>query len=229
MAWAIVIALGFAAAIGAGYWLGTRAPATAESPQAAAGSGKDQRRILYYRNPMGLPDTSPVPKKDPMGMDYVPVYEGEAAPGAAPAGTVAIAPEKQQLMGVRTEAVSARDLRRVVRAVGTIQPNERLVYRVSPRFEGWIEKLHVNTTGQAVTRGQPLMEVYSPELVSAQEEYLIALRAVEQTPASGAEAQAVMRRLAESSLRRMRNFGVSDAELDLLRKEGKARQSLTYR
>lgn len=229
MAWAALIALGFAAAIGAGYWLGMRGAATVESPQAAAGSGKDPRRVLYYRNPMGLPDTSPVPKKDPMGMDYVPVYEGEAAPGAAPAGTVRIAPEKQQVMGVRTEAVSARALRRIVRAVGTIQPNERLVYRVSPRFEGWIEKLHVNTTGQSVARGQPLMEVYSPELVSAQEEYLIALRAVEQTPASGPEAQAVMRRLAESALRRMRNFGVSEAELELLRKEGKARQALTYR
>jgi Cu(I)/Ag(I) efflux system membrane fusion protein len=229
MAGAVVIALGFAAAIGAGYWLGARSTATGEAPQAATGAGKDQRRILYYRNPMGLPDTSPVPKKDPMGMDYVPVYEGEAAPAAAPPGTVSIAPEKQQLMGVRTEAVSARDLRRNVRAVGTIQPNERLIYRVSPRFEGWIEKLHVNTTGQAVLRGQPLMEVYSPELVSAQEEYLIALRAVEQTAAGGPEAQAVMRRLAESALRRMRNFGVSEAELDLLRKEGKARQALTYR
>jgi membrane fusion protein, copper/silver efflux system len=229
LAWAVVIVLGFAAAIAAGYWLGTRGAATAESPQAAAGSRKDQRRVLYYRNPMGLPDTSPVPKKDPMGMDYLPVYEGETGAGAAPAGTVRIAPEKQQVMGVRTEPVSARDLRRIVRAVGTIQPNERLVYRVSPRFEGWIEKLHVNTTGQSVARGQPLMEVYSPELVSAQEEYLIALRAVEQTPASGPEAQAVMRRLAESALRRMRNFGVSEAELDLLRREGKARQTLTYR
>jgi Cu(I)/Ag(I) efflux system membrane fusion protein len=73
------------------------------------------------------------------------------------------------------------------------------------------------------------MEVYSPELVSAQEEYLIALRAIDQTRASGAEAQAVMQRLAESALRRMRNFGISDAELETLRAEGKGRQSVTYR
>jgi RND family efflux transporter MFP subunit len=230
IAWMAGAAIALAVAIGAGYWLGMRSVSVPDAgPQAAAGVGKDQRKVLYYRNPMGLPDTSPVPKKDPMGMDYIPVYEGEAAPEAAPAGTVRIAPEKQQLLGVRTEAAAERELRRTVRAVGTIQPNERLLYRVTLRFEGWIEKQYVNTTGQPVARGQPLMEVYSPELVSAQEEYLIALRATEQTRASGTEAQAVMQRLTESALLRMRNLGVSDTELDTLRREGKGRASLTYR
>jgi Cu(I)/Ag(I) efflux system membrane fusion protein len=227
------LAVALATAIAGGYWLGAREgfspDKNANAPRAAAGATKDQRKVLHYRNPMGLPDTSPVPKKDPMGMDYIPVYEGEAPPESAPPGTVRIAPEKQQLLGVRTEPVSPRDLRRAVRAVGTIQPSERLLFRVTPRFEGWIEKLHVNTTGQAVARGEPLMEVYSPELVSAQEEYLIALRAIGETKASGAEAQAVMERLAESALRRMRNFGISDAELETLRAEGKGRQTVTYR
>jgi len=236
IAWTAAAAVALAAALGAGYWLGVRGVSGPEAaPQAAAGASKDQRKLLYYRNPMGLPDTSPVPKKDPMGMDYIPVYEdelqrqGEAPAEAVPAGTVRIAPEKQQVLGVRTEPVAQRDLRRTVRAVGTIQPNERLLYRVTPRFEGWIERLHVNTTGQSVDRGQPLMEVYSPELVSAQEEYLIALRAIGETHASGAEAQAVMQRLAESALRRMRNLGISDLELETLRSEGKGRQTLTYR
>ena len=176
---------------------------------------------------MGLPDTSPVPKKDPMGMDYIPVYEGEEAP--AKAGTVKISLDKVQLLGVRTEPAAERELRRAVQAVGTIQANERLLYKVTPRFEGWIEKLHVNTTGQAVTRGQPLMEVYSPELVTAQEEYLIALRAIEESRASGPEAQAVMQRMAEGVLRRLHNWGIAQSELETLRKEGKARQLLTYR
>jgi len=231
IAWMAGAAIALAVAIGAGYWLGMRSAAIPDAgPQTAAGAGKGERKVLYYRNPMGLPDTSPVPKKDSMGMDYIAVYEGEVAPEAAtPAGTVRIAPEKQQLLGVRTEPAAERELRRTVRALGTIQPNERLLYRVTPRFEGWIERLHVNTTGQPVARGQPLMEVYSPELVSAQEEYLIALRAAEQTRASGSEAQAVMQRLTESALRRMRNLGVSDEELNTLRREGKGRSSLTFR
>lgn len=220
--------LGLAAAAAAGYWLGTRGGHGSESA-AAAGTSVDGRKVLYYRNPMGLPDTSPVPKKDPMGMDYIPVFEGEDKRQVAAPGTVGIAPEKQQLLGVKTEAAAERDLRRAVRAVGTIEANERLLYSVTPRFEGWIERLHVNTTGQAVRRGEPLMEVYSPELVSAQEEYLIALRAIEQSRASGAEAQAVMQRLAESALRRIRNFGISEAELATLRREGKGRQTLTLR
>jgi len=217
--------------VAAGYWLGTRGPA--QGPQAGAhGAGqeaKKERKLLYYRNPMGLPDTSPVPKKDPMGMDYVPVYEGEEADRKLPAGTVRISLDKVQLLGVRTEPVSLRELRRTLLAVGTIQANERLLYKVAPRFEGWIEKLHVNTTGQAVARGQPLMDVYSPELVTAQEEYLIALRGMKDAAASGPEAQAVMQRLAESAQRRLRNWEIADEDLQALRQEGKPRRVLAYR
>jgi len=228
MTWIAGAAVMAAAALAAGYWLGARGNAALDTAQAAGASvAKSERKVLYYRNPMGLPDTSPVPKKDPMGMNYIPVFEGEDPP--AKAGTVKISLDKVQLLGVRTEFAAERELRHTARAVGTIQANERLLYKVTPRFEGWIEKLHVNTTGQAVARGQPLMEVYSPELISAQDEYLIALRAIEDTRASGPEAQAVMQRLAEGVLRRLRNWGISDTELETLRKEGKVRQLLTYR
>ena len=226
--WIAGAAIAVAAALTAGYWLGARGSAAPDAaPAAGASAAKSERKVLYYRNPMGLPDTSPVPKKDPMGMDYIPVFEGGEPP--AKAGTVKISLDKVQLLGVRTEAAADRELRRVVRAVGTIQANERLLYKVTPRFEGWIEKLHVNTTGQPVARGQPLMEVYSPELIIAQDEYLIALRAIEDTRASSSEAQAVMQRLADGVLRRLRNWGISETELETLRKEGTARQLLTYR
>jgi Cu(I)/Ag(I) efflux system membrane fusion protein len=226
--WIAAAAIAAVAVLAAGYWLGARSSAAPETaPAAGASAAKSERKVLYYRNPMGLPDTSPVPKKDPMGMDYIPVFEGGEPP--AKAGTVKISLDKVQLLGVRTEAAAERELRRAIEAVGTIQANERLLYKVTPRFEGWIEKLHVNTTGQAVARGQPLMEVYSPELITAQDEYLIALRAIEDTRASGPEAQAVMQRLAEGVLRRLRNWGISDTELETLRKEGQARQLLTYR
>jgi Cu(I)/Ag(I) efflux system membrane fusion protein len=217
-------ALAAAAALAAGYWLGARNGASheASAPAGGATAAKAERKILYYRNPMGLPDTSPVPKKDPMGMDYVPVYEGEAP---AKAGQVKISTDKMQLLGVRTEPATERELRRAVHAVGTIQANERLLYKVTPRFEGYIERLQVNTTGQAVKRGEALMEVYSPELVAAQEEYLIALRGMEE----GAAAPPIMQRMAEAVLRRLRNWGIAESELETLRREGKARQFLILR
>ncbi|TAK88017.1 MAG: efflux RND transporter periplasmic adaptor subunit [Betaproteobacteria bacterium] len=228
LAWILVVVVA-AAGLAGGYWAGTRKAEQASAPQAAAGATSTAGgKILYYRNPMGLPDTSPVPKKDPMGMDYVPVYQGEAPAPQAP-GTVKISPDKMQLLGVRTELAQVRDLRRVVQAVGTIQPNERQLFKVAPRFEGWIEKLYVNTTGQAIGRGQPLMEVYSPELVTAQEEYLIALRGMKEAAAGGADAQAVMQRLADSALRRLRNWEISDEELRTLQRDGKPRQHLAFR
>ncbi len=226
------------AGLAGGYWWGTnkveRASQRAATPVGdvnAAGKSKGDvsRRILYYRNPMGLPDTSPVPKKDPMGMDYVAVYEGGESGAPAPAGMVKISLDKVQLLGVRTALVERRELRRTVDAVGTIQANERLLYKVAPRFEGWIEKLYVNTTGQSVARGQPLMDVYSPDLVSAQEEYLIALRGVRDLKDATPEAQAMMQRLADAALRRLSNWEISEQELRVLREESKPRRLLTYR
>src|SRR5260370_10074164 len=137
------------------------------SRPAAASRGKG--RILYYRNPMGLPDTSPVPKKDSMGMDYVPVYEGEETDDT---GAVKISPDRVQKLGVQSALVEPRVLTRTIRAVGTVQADERRLYIVNTTFEGWIQKLYVNATGQTAPRGQPLMEIDAPELVVADREYL---------------------------------------------------------
>ncbi|CAG0982173.1 partial Cation efflux system protein CusB, partial [Rhodocyclaceae bacterium] len=154
---AIVVFVLVAAALGAGYWLGSRGGQDgrgAAAPQAAAQTegAKQERRLLFYRNPMGLPDTSPVPKKDPMGMDYIPVYEGEDTAGSD--SGIVISTEKVQKLGVRTEIAALRELSRSVRASGRIEVDERRLHTVSPKFEGWIEKLHVNATGQPVGRGQ---------------------------------------------------------------------------
>ncbi len=193
------------------------------------GADKSEKKILYYRNPMGLPDTSPVPKKDPMGMDYIPVYadENEAATPGAP--TVKISLDKVQKLGVKTEAAATRDIARTVRAVATVQPNERLLHTVSTKFDGWIQKLNVNTTGQAVRRGEPLMDVYSPDLITAQQEYVIAKRGVAMVAGASPEVRSEMQRLVESALQRMRNWDISDTELQHLEKDGKGRQYLTLR
>jgi len=123
------------------------------------------RRILFYRNPMGLPDTSPVPKKDSMGMDYIPVYEDEHQ---ADSKIVKVSLEKIQRSGVRTEIVDSRVIARPVRAVGTVAHDESRLTIVAMRSDGYIEELFVNRTGEHVHAGDPLFRVYSPEIISAQ-------------------------------------------------------------
>src|SRR5215207_4542225 len=130
-------------------------------------------KVKYYRNPMGTPDTSPVPKKDSMNMDYIPVCEDAA--GESP-GTVTVSVGKVQRLGVRTEEVAERSLSRTVRVFATLQFDERRQFVVAPKFSGWIEKLFVNATGDAVARGQTLFEVYSPELNVLQHEWALAGR-----------------------------------------------------
>jgi Cu(I)/Ag(I) efflux system membrane fusion protein len=130
-------------------------------------------KVKYYRNPMGAPDTSPVPKKDSMGMDYIPVCADEAN---EPVGTVKLSLDKVQRLGVRSEEVRERALSRTVRAFASLQFDERKQFVVAPKFGGWIEKLYVNATGDQLRAGQPLFEVYSPELNVLQQEWLLAGR-----------------------------------------------------
>lgn len=224
--------LAVAVALGAGYWLGNRGISHGErsaAVQTEAAATQKERKILYYRNPMGLPDTSPVPKKDPMGMDYIPVYEGEEEPEAGAANQVRISVEKVQKLGVRTEQAAVRRLDRVVRAAGRIEVDERRVYAVAPKFEGWVERLFVNVTGQPVAKGQPLFEVYSPELVSAQREYALAAQGRQSLKEAGPDAQNAMKQLAESSLTRLRNWDISQEQIDALARTGEAKRTMTFR
>ncbi|MBI4754308.1 MAG: efflux RND transporter periplasmic adaptor subunit [Betaproteobacteria bacterium] len=222
-------AVAAAAFVAGRYSGGAREPVAANATVPATDARPKERRILYYRNPMGLPDTSPVPKKDPMGMDYVPVREGEDEAPAAGSSQIRISTEKVQKLGVKTEVATLRRLDKVVRAAGRVEPDERRVYAVSPKFEGYVERLHVNVTGQPVGRGQPLFEVYSPELVSAQREYAIAMEGVASLGEAGAEPRAAMKQLAESSLARLKNWDISEEQVKALAGSGVARRTLTFR
>jgi len=142
-------------------------------PEVAAAKGGERGRIRYYRNPMGLPDVSPIPKKDSMGMDYLPVYEGEQDDDSS----VKVSAGKLQKMGVQTEVAERRRLNTVVRAPGTVQEDERRKAVVSLRFEGFIDSVENVTTGSHVHKGQRLMRIYGPSLSSAAAEYLSALNA----------------------------------------------------
>jgi Cu(I)/Ag(I) efflux system membrane fusion protein len=235
----MLVAVSLAAAGAGGYWAGSR-----ERPRSAVGAAAEHgaasapmaaaatpRRILYYRNPMGLADTSPMPKKDPMGMDYIAVYEGEEPATGEPTGPnqVRITTQKVQKLGVRTEAAARRVLERTVRASGRVEPDERHMYAISPKFEGYVERLHVNVTGQPVAKGQALFEVYSPELVSAQREFLIADQGIRAMKGAEGDALAGMAQLADSSLTRLRNWDLSAEQIAELVKTGEARRTVTFR
>jgi Cu(I)/Ag(I) efflux system membrane fusion protein len=224
-------------ALAGGYWWGhTTGTRGHESPSttstggttgtaASGGTAGQPRRILYYRNPMGLNDTSPVPKKDAMGMDYIPVYDGDVPEGPQ----VKISLNRLQTLGVKTETATSRSMSRTIRAVGTIEASERGLYTVSPKFEGWITTLYVNTTGATVRRGEPLLAVYSPELVTAQEEYRVAVQTLQAMHDASPETRANMQSLVEGGLQRLRNWDIADADLADLRAGKEARRSLLLR
>ena len=132
--------------------------------------------ILFYRNPMNPSVTSPVPAKDSMGMDYVPVYADNEASKVA--GTVKIDPVVVQNIGVRTAIARRASINRTIRAVGRVDFNEERMSRLHPKVEGWIEEIRVDKTGQAVAKDDILLSLYSPKLVSTQQEYLLALNSL---------------------------------------------------
>ncbi|MEQ1845776.1 MAG: efflux RND transporter periplasmic adaptor subunit, partial [Nitrospira sp.] len=179
-------------------------------------------KVLYYRHPMGAADTSPVPKKDEMGMDYLPVYEGEQANSEQ----VLISPEKIQKLGVKTAIATNRTLTRSIRALGSIQVDERRVHAVSPKFEGWIQHLYVNATGQTVKRGQPLLEIYSPELMTAQQEYLIARQGQLALQQGSSQARGTAEHLAENALQRLHYWDIAPGQLKRLQNQEKTFDTL---
>jgi Cu(I)/Ag(I) efflux system membrane fusion protein len=177
------------------------------APMENASAAQADRKIKYYRNPMGLADTSPVPKKDSMGMDYIPVYEGEDSDD----GSVRLSPGKIQRTGVTSEPAMLRIIRTVIRAPGTIQLDERLVSVISMRSESWVQKVADVTTGTRVAKGQPLMEIYSPSVSSAAAEYTATIN----SKAIGGAGP-----YGRGSRQRLMNLDVPDAAIVAMEKSG---------
>ncbi len=143
-------------------------------------------------------------------------------------GTVQISPERQQLIGVKIGAVEMRSLQKVIRTVGRIDYDEKRIVTVSPKIGGWIEDLYVDFTGRFVKQGDPLLTLYSPELVSTQEEYLLALRAKKSLMKSPfPEVASSGDSLAESARRRLRLWDITDDQIKALEESGQAKKTLT--
>ncbi|HKW29265.1 MAG TPA: efflux RND transporter periplasmic adaptor subunit [Verrucomicrobiae bacterium] len=172
-----------------------------------------EHKIKFYKSTMKPGETSPVPARDSMGMDMVPVYESQGDASSA----IAVDPATIQIMNIQTTEVARGPLRRTIRTVGTIDYNETALTDVTTKFKGWIEKLDVDTTGQLVHRGEPLFEIYSPELYSAEAEYLAVLNS---TNDSGEKM------LHDAALDKLKFFDISDAQIAELDKNRAARKTL---
>jgi Cu(I)/Ag(I) efflux system membrane fusion protein len=202
------------------------APAAPSAPTGASGP----RRILHYRNPMNPSVTSPVPMKDEMGMDYVPVYSDEvqAAGGVEGHAPVEVGPDESRLAGLHTTVARSGTLARTIRTVGEVKADETRVSQVHTRISGWVEKLFVNSSGQAVRRGQPLLSLYSPELLATQEEFL---RARESAARFAVGDPPEVRRgstdLLEAARRRLELFNVPQGFIETLEKTGRPQRAVT--
>ena len=175
------------------------------SPQSAG-----ERKVKYYKSTMLLGEISQTPRKDSMGMDMVPVYEGEGE-----STTITVDPTTVQKMGVRTAVVTKGPLRRIIRTVGAIDYNETALADVTTKFRGWIENLYVDSTGKQVKKGEPLFDIYSPDLYSAQNEYVLALN--QPGGASGLRA---------SARQKLRLFDITEDQIAELEKSRQPKRTL---
>jgi Cu(I)/Ag(I) efflux system membrane fusion protein len=189
--------------------------ASDKTPAPAATSRAADRKIKYYRNPMGLPDTSPVPKKDSMGMDYIAVFDGDDTDD----GMVKLSPGKIQRTGVKSEPAARRAIRTVIRAPGTIQLDERRISVIAMRSESFVLGVANVTTGSHVVKGQRLMEVYSPAIASAAAEYIATISS-KTTAGDGLYGR--------GSRQRLINLDMPDTAIAALEKTGKVPTSVEW-
>jgi membrane fusion protein, copper/silver efflux system len=187
-------------------------------------SQSGEKKIAYYKDPMHPWYTSEKPGKAPdCGMDLVPVYEGESGVKG-----IKIDPVTVQNIGVKVEKVVRRNLDKVIRTNGKVDYNERKIYSVNTKVMGWVEKLYVDYTGKVVRKGEPLMEFYSPELVTTQEEYLQALTYQKKLQQSNLdEARKGSSELLESARRRLQYWDIPESEIRALEERGTPKKTMT--
>lgn len=188
---------------------------------------KNGKVIKYWAAPMDPTYIRNEPGQSPMGMDLIPVYE-EADGEKLPASTIKIDPVTAQNMGVRTASVKRMALKKSIRALGTVTYDETRIYAVNLKFDGWIEKLHVDFVGEGVKKGQPLFEIYSPELFTAQEEYLLAQsQAKSLSTSSYPSVRENASRLVKAARQRLDYWDLEQRQISQLEKSGKVLKNLT--
>jgi multidrug efflux pump subunit AcrA (membrane-fusion protein) len=202
------------------------------SPRTGPGSAvakPGERKVLFWYDPMNPAHRADKPGKAPDGMDLVPMYaDTNESKEEMPPGTVMISPAKQQLIGVRTATVERQRVERTIRTVGKVSFDETRISHIHTKVNGYIEDAFVDFVGKAVKKGDPLFTIYSPELVSTQQEYLIALRGKKYlSDAPYAEIAAGADSLVSAARERLRLWDITDEDLQALEKEGKVKRALT--
>jgi Cu(I)/Ag(I) efflux system membrane fusion protein len=201
-----------------------------KGPTSSSASSPGERKISFYRSPMDPKQTSPTPRKDEMGMDYVPVYEDEVSGGGSSVpglAVIGIDPERQQLIGLKTVEVVRGPVGGQVRTVGRVAIDETRVRHVNVKNGGFVERIFVDFVGKRVKRGDPLFTLFSPELLAAQNEFLLALRTrgtLGATAGSGDSGQV----LVDAARRRLALWDVSAAEIQRLEETGQPTKTLTF-
>jgi RND family efflux transporter MFP subunit len=188
------------------------------------------REVAYYRSPMDPGVRSDKPAKDSMGMDFVPVYKDEiagstsAVPGRT---TITISPERRQVLGVRSETVKTARVLHRIRTVGTVAVDERRLHHIHTKYDGYVEHLYVDYTGKLVRAGEPLLSIYSPELVATQQEYLLASRARARMAASSVRSAAQgSAELLDAARQRLLLWDIRPEDIDKLEKAGRVTRTL---
>ena len=216
----------FIIAAGGGFFIGQITESGDDAEQET--TVDPERKVLYWQAPMNPTEIYDRPGKSAMGMDLVPVYEDESGMGSG--STISIDPITVQNMGVRTGRVTREDFNRIIRTVGKVEYDEELLYIVNTKISGWIEKLYVNYEGAKVEAGDPLLEIYSPELVSTQEEFLLALRNYERI---GDDASPSVRedaeRLLSSARTRLEYWDIPEAEIERLEQTREIKKTVLLR
>ena len=200
--------------------------AASDVPGATTTTADDEEReIVHWRAPMDPSFTSDEPGRSPMGMDLVPVYANDA--GSLPPGTVRVDPGFVQSIGVRSEPVVRANVAQTIRTVGTLAHNDRQIAWVNTKYDGWIENVAVNYLGETVEAGQVLFDIYSPQLVTTQMEYLQAADYAARLETSEYPAIAERARsLVASARTRLNYWDITDEQIDRLERERTPRRTL---
>ena len=207
-----------------GTFLGPAIVHAEEALKAGMVDPKTGKKIKYWAAPMDPTYIRNEPGKSPMGMDLVPVYE-EAGEEKEPSSTIRIDPVTQQNMGVRIGRVEKKSISKTIRTFGTITTDETGLYSVNVKFNGWIETLYVDFVGERVEKGQPLFDIYSPDLLTAQQEYLIALQQMRGPSARNSRKESD--RMLEASRTRLAYWDLTDEQIAQLETAGKIQKTIT--
>lgn len=213
---------------GGGYWVATWQESKDAAPGMDTAMPSAEPEVLFYRNPMNPAITSPVPAQDEMGMEYIPVFaEDNAGNGGEPTGTVKIDPVTVQNIGVRTALAARQSLSRHIRSVGRVDFDEERLSRLHPKTEGWIEELYIDKTGEQIGKDAILLNIYSPQLVTSQQEYLLALNNLDVLKESTyAEIRQGAKDLVSSARERLELLDVPEHQIRELERSRKIKKNL---